>query len=235
TFRTARARGSVENVTGSGQTSTTGLARRYEQLLHVIGMSRVISEKVEDFPVTSRSEASSPLHWVPLDRVVCRLKEFPVGLSNQHKKSKSARTNGRDRFNHVTLPINITDQPFGSNVSRAEHTDKQRGFYRYNPDIVYAVSLNLDEVELSGPMPRFLPTPTFYSVNVGDTAILECSVEDLQEKKSVLPVHAAPCRKHNHFSACLTREEAGAFVVVRYWDSVIHQGGREETKWKPRD
>ncbi|KAL8565201.1 hypothetical protein ACOMHN_001099 [Nucella lapillus] len=45
--------------------------------------------------------------------------------------------------------------------------------------------LNLDDVELSGPMPRFLPTPTFYSINVGDTAILECAVVDLDDKKVI--------------------------------------------------
>lgn len=46
--------------------------------------------------------------------------------------------------------------------------------------------LNLDEVELSGPLPRFLPTPTFYSVTVGDTAILECAVVELDDKKVLL-------------------------------------------------
>ena len=43
--------------------------------------------------------------------------------------------------------------------------------------------LNLDEVELSGPLPRFLKTPNFYSVNSGDTAILECAVAELDDKK----------------------------------------------------
>ncbi|XP_076465784.1 lachesin-like [Babylonia areolata] len=45
--------------------------------------------------------------------------------------------------------------------------------------------LNLDEVELSGPMPRFLPTPTFYSVGVGQTAILQCAVVELDDKKVI--------------------------------------------------
>ncbi|XP_076443954.1 roundabout homolog 1-like [Babylonia areolata] len=45
--------------------------------------------------------------------------------------------------------------------------------------------LNLDDVELSGPLPRFLPTPTFYSVAVGDTAILECGVVELDDKKVI--------------------------------------------------